>query len=168
MQYATPAQLIDRFDAQELAQVSVPKEHVSIDAALLKLTVTAGDRSSYTADEIAAADAALVKINRALSDASGVIDSRLETRYQLPLSSVSLILEQYCCDIARYNLYDDHATDHITKRYDDAVQFLNDVSEGKKNLGIDENNNSATPEDDVVDFTEGSNVFDRKDSTSFI
>ena len=168
MQYATPSQLINRFDAQELAQVAVPKEHVSIDAALLTLTVNAGDRSAYTADEIAAADAALVKINQALTDASGDIDAHLESRYQLPLSNVPLKLEQVCCDIGRYNLYDDHSTEHINKRYDDAIKYLVDVAKGAINLGIEDNNARPEAEDNVVDFDGGSNVFDRDNSTSFI
>jgi phage gp36-like protein len=166
--YATPSQLIKRFNAQELAQIAVPDEHVSIDAPLLVLTIDEGDRSAYTADEIAAADAALVRINQALTDASGDVDAHLEASYQLPLSSVPLKLEQVCCDIARYNLYDDHATDHISKRYDDAIKYLRDVAKGIIRLGIDENNASPTEDDNVVEFDEGSNVFDRDKSGSFI
>ena len=163
--YATASQLIKRFDAQELAQVAVPKE---IDAALLVLTIDEGDRSAYTAAEIAAADAALVKVNQALTDASGDVDSYLEAKHTLPLSSVPLKLEQVCCDIARYNLYDDHATEHISKRYDDAIKYLTKVSKGDISLGIDENNASPTEESNAVDFTSGSNAFDRDNSTSFI
>lgn len=168
MKYATVSQLIDRFDAGELARIAVPKEHVSIDAALLKLTIAGMDRSMYPADEQTAADAALVKINQVINDASGEIDAHLESKYQLPLSTVPLKLEQVCCDIARYALYDDQPTEHITKRYDDAVKYLLNVSKGVISLGVDKDNETPAEQDNVVDFTEGSNVFDRDISRSFI
>ena len=200
MKYATPSQLIDRFDAGELVRVAVPKEQVSIDASLLKLTIAyrevggratqdakadayrevggratqdakaeaEGVRDRYSAEERAAADAAMIKINRALEDASGEIDAHLEAKYQLPLSTVPLKLEQVCCDIARYALYDDQPTEHITKRYDDAIKYLLNVSRGVISLGIDETSAAPIAQNDVVDFTEGSNVFDRQTSKSFI
>ena len=168
--YATAAQLATRFDLQELAQIALPDEHMGtgLTAALLEITIDADDRSAYTQAEIDAADAALAKINQVLTDASGEIDAHLEARYQLPLSTVPLKLEQVCCDLARYLLYDDHATDHINKRYDDAINYLRSVAKGQIKLGIDAGNGKPTEGENVVQFENGSNTFDRDDASDFI
>ncbi len=37
---------------------------------------------------------------------------------------------------ARYRLYDEHATEQVTKRYEDAIKFLRAVAKGEVLLGI--------------------------------
>ena len=167
MNYASAQDLIDRFDAQELAQLAVPKEHVSIDAALLKLSVQSSNRAAYKPDEIKAADAALVKINRALGDATSEIDAWLQGRYTLPLASPSAMIKLKCADIARYLLHDDHPTEQVRQRYDDAIRYLNKVANGQISLGIDDKN--ATPKtQQTIRFKAGGKIFSRKNAQDFI
>jgi phage gp36-like protein len=77
------------------------------------------------------------EIDRAIEDASGEIDGYVAAGgYAVPLSPVPSIVKAYACDIARYRLYDDAATEQVTKRYDDAIKFLRAVARGEVLLGI--------------------------------
>jgi len=141
MIYATPQNLLDWFDAQELSQLATPKRYAVVDTVLLELTVSGGDRSAYMQPEIDAADAALVVINEALDAADAVIDSYAGKRYQLPLSQAQIDaspLPRYAGDIARYQLTDDQEVDTITKRYDRALRWLRDLADGKASIGVGE------------------------------
>ena len=141
MPYATPQNLLDWFDAQELAQLATPKRYPVIDALLLELTVSGGDRSAYTPEEIEAADAALAVINEALDASDAIIDSYLGQRYELPLSQTQIDaspLPRYCGDLARYQLADDQEVETITKRYDRALRWLRDLADGKASIGAGE------------------------------
>ncbi|ABE45643.1 gp436 family protein [Polaromonas sp. JS666] len=119
MSYAVKQDMIDRFAQSELIQLT--------------------DR---TGSAIAVDDAVLAQ---ALLDADAEIDGYLMGRYALPLASVPRILIGACCDVARYRLYDDRATEQVTKRYDDAIKFLKLVADGKVSLGINVAN-QVTPE----------------------
>lgn len=72
---------------------------------------------------------------RAIDDASAEVDSYLG-RYTLPLAAVPRVLINVTCDIARYRLYDDRATDQVTRRYTDAVRMLEKVARGDLQLGM--------------------------------
>jgi len=112
MGYATKQNMIDRFDQAELIQLTdrgVPPTGAIVDAVL----------------------------NSALADADAEIDGYLVGAYQLPLSSVPKNLTMLACDIARYKLYDDRATEHVRQRYDDAVKYLVRVGKGELSLGLD-------------------------------
>ncbi len=138
MPYATPQNLLDWFDAQELAQLATPKRYPVIDAVLLELTVSGGDRSAYTAQEIEAADAALASIAGALDASDAIIDSYVGKRYQLPLSQTQIDaspLPRYSGDLARYQLTDDQEVETITKRYDRALRWLRDLANGSASIG---------------------------------
>ncbi|MCL7931789.1 phage protein Gp36 family protein, partial [Halomonas llamarensis] len=60
-------------------------------------------------------------------------------------------------DIARYRLYDEHASDQVQKRYDDAVKFLRSVSRGDVKLGI--STGSAASSAGSVQMNSGRQVF---------
>lgn len=167
MSYASAQDLIDRFDAQELAQLAVPKEHVSIDAGLLTKTVLGGHRAASKAAEIKAADAALVKINRALGDATSEINAHLLGRYQLPLKAVPAMIKLKCADIARYLLHDDHPTEQVKQRYEDAMRYLHKVANGQVSLGISQDN-EAPQAAKTVQFVPGERVFSRQNAKDFI
>lgn len=111
MPYVTQQQLVDRFGEEELIQLTDRANAGSIDAAVL---------------------------NQAINDAGAEIDGYLAGRYQLPLATVPPIIALYCGDIARYLLYDDHSTEEVRKRYDDAIAFLKLVAKGTVRLGADE------------------------------
>ncbi|MGM0913758.1 MAG: gp436 family protein [Pseudomonadota bacterium] len=77
------------------------------------------------------------EIDRAIEDAGGEIDGYVAGGgYTVPLSPVPKIVASYACDIARYRLYDDAATEQVTKRYEDAIRFLRMVAKGEVLLGI--------------------------------
>lgn len=165
--YATAQDMINRFDGQEISQIATPQEYDTVTVALLQLTIDEGDRGAYTADEIAAADAALVKINQALTDADGQINGHISGRYKLPLATIPLAVKQAATDIARYYLYDDHAPEALVKRYDDAMKYLMNLASGKVSLGLDSDDGVAESTN-AAQMTSGGNVFKREDSTDFI
>lgn len=110
MAYATSQDMIDRFEEREIIQLTDRHDTGSIDSTVLA---------------------------KALADADAEIDGYLMGRYVLPLASVPIVLTRYACDIARYFLYDNHATEQVAKRYDDARKFLAAVGKGDLSLGLD-------------------------------
>lgn len=109
MAYATQQNMIDRFAEEELVQLTDRQDTGVIDVAVLNL---------------------------ALADADAEIEGYLVGRYQLPLASVPPILAHIACDLARYHLYDDHATDHVRQRYEDARNLLQNIAKGNVQLGL--------------------------------
>lgn len=120
MSYATQQELVDRFGEVELIQLT--------------------DRDDPPAGVINA-----TVVQRALSDADAEINGHLEGRYALPLATTPTILVTYACDIARYHLYDDRASEQVTKRYEAAMKFLRMVAEGKIGLGPDGSGDPTAP-----------------------
>lgn len=112
MTYATQQDLIDRYGEEELVQLT--------------------DRTDPPQGAI---DATVVA--RALADADHEINGYLAARYALPLASTPQVLVRLACDIARYRLYDDRATEAVTQRYRDAARFLEAIAKGQVNLGLD-------------------------------
>ncbi len=103
MTYAVQADLVNRFGTAELEQLTDRIEGTVIDAAVL---------------------------NRSLADADAEIDGYLAARYLLPLSSTPPVLVRLASDIARYRLYEDRVTDEVRHRYQEAIDFLKQVSKG--------------------------------------
>lgn len=103
MAYATQADLETRFGSVELAQLSDRTNGAVIDAAV---------------------------VARALADAAAEIDGYLAGRYALPLATVPAVLGRVACDIARYRLYDDRATEAVRQRYEDSVRDLKALAAG--------------------------------------
>jgi phage gp36-like protein len=108
MGYAVKQDMIDNFGADELLQLTDRGNTGSIDDTVL---------------------------NKALTNAAARIDAYLAPIYPLPLSQTYPILVLYACDIARYDLYDSQANEQVTKRYSDAIRFLEMVGQGKLSLG---------------------------------
>jgi phage gp36-like protein len=139
MTYAVQQNLIDRFGEQELVQLTDRDGAGVIDAAVL---------------------------TQGLADADGIINGYLASRYTVPLATVPAVIVSMASDIARYYLYDDAATEQVTKRYDDAIRFLSQVAKGELSLGVDDAGD-APASGDLPQFEGGGNVFDRDDD-SFI
>lgn len=162
MTYATAANLLERFSAEEIAQRadrSIPR---LVTAAMLSTAAAGGDMSGYTAPEQAAAAAALALINGALADADSEIDGYVATRYSVPLNPAPSIVKRLACDLARYHLYDDQATETIQKRRDAAVAELRDISAGKVSLGTTATGDTAPPaQGGMVEMTSPERVFAR-------
>ena len=103
MTYATQQDLIDRFGAQEIAQLT--------------------DRANGTVIDTAV-------VGRALADADAEIDAYLATRYALPLTSTPPVISRLASDMARYALFDDRVTLAVRQRYEDALKLLKNISTG--------------------------------------
>jgi len=129
MPYATQADLETRYGATEVLQLA--------------------DRNADDTADTGVIDAAL-------ADASHEIDGYLAVRYTLPLSETPALLTRLCCDIARYRLWSDDATDQIRQRYEDAVTLLTRLSSGSVQLGLSATDavSPATPGSRVAFFTD--------------
>lgn len=110
MAYVTENDLTQRFGAEELIQ----------------LTATDPRATAPDADVLA----------RAIADAEAEIDSYLAARYQLPLPAVPAVLTRVACDIARFRLWNDRASDEVRQRYEDARRLLEGLARGAVALGL--------------------------------
>lgn len=92
-------------------------------------------------------DTALVA--RAIEDSEGLIDSYLSTRYDLPLASVPNFLRRICCNIAIYTIAvdGDRLTDEYRQRYEDAIDHLKRIADGKAGLGLQQGTDGADTAD---------------------
>lgn len=122
MPYATQADLVSRFGETEIIQISDRSNTGAIDAGVV-------------ADKLADADAE--------------VDAYLAQRFTLPLPSVPPVLKRIACDIARYHLYDNRSTEDVTRRYNDAINFLKAVAKGTVSIGIDPNGNTPPASSDT-------------------
>lgn len=166
--YATATELLDRFDAEELAQRadrSVPRV---VTAAMLKTAAAGASMAAYTQAERDATTAALAVIDKALADADDEVNARIGGRYEVPLASAPKIIVRYVCDLARYFLYDDQVTESIEKRQEDAVKFLDQVGKGAVTIGPDGAGADALPAGDAAQMESTAPVFARDKSTGFI
>lgn len=108
MPYASQQDLVDRFGSDEILQLTDRSNLGSIDTTV---------------------------VARALADADAQINGYLAARYTLPLAETPPMLTRLACDIARYQLYDNHLTEAVSQRYKDAVRVLVALSNGSVNLG---------------------------------
>lgn len=77
-----------------------------------------------------------VVLDQALADADAEVDLYLAARYALPLPVVPGVLARVACDVARYRLWADQASDEVRRRYEDAVRLLTAISKGVVALGL--------------------------------
>lgn len=82
----------------------------------------------------------VARTDRAIEDASSLIDGYLGTRYDLPLAIVPQVVKRICIDIAAYHLCPDASamTEIIEKRYEAAIVVAKDISAGRASLGASE------------------------------
>lgn len=167
MTYATPADLLARFDAEEIAQRADRGIPRLVTSNLLATAAAGGDLSGFTAEERAATAKALTLVNSALADADSDIDGYVSTRYTVPLVPVPTVVKRLACDLARYYLYDDQATETVQKRRDAAVSTLRDISAGKVSLG-DSSVSTPAPATSGVEMTSAPSVWRRENSGGFV
>lgn len=109
MTYATKQDLIDRFGETELIQrtdrTNVPPTTVDDDV-----------------------------VAQHLADAFGMIDGYVAKRYTLPLATVPASLRKAACDMARFYILAESASDGVRKAFDDAVKLLRDIADGRVQL----------------------------------
>lgn len=117
MEYATQQDMVDRFGSDELINLTDRQHTGAIDSEV---------------------------VSQALLDANSEIDAYLASRYELPLASAPQSLVRIACDIARYRLYDEQATETVSDRYKAAVRFLDAVAKGSVRFGP--SNNGQQPQ----------------------
>lgn len=165
--YASAAQLLARYSAEEIAQRADASVPPLVYGELLSAAASGADLGSYGAEEQVAAQAALARIERALEDARQTIDSYLGGRYQLPLTQAPEVLERIAGQLARYFLYDDAATEQVAALYKDSVKFLESVASGRVQLGPTTAGSTAQPSAGA-EMVSGGTVFGRATSGGFI
>lgn len=114
MSYVTKQQLVERFGADKLAQ----------------LTDRFGDGDLD--DQVLAA---------AIADAARSIDAYVAPRYMLPLDQDDIDaspLSRIAGDLVVYYLQGDLATEDAERRHKEAMGFLRDVQAGRASLGQDD------------------------------
>lgn len=111
MAYATQQDLIDRYGADELIQLT--------------------DRTNLPATTI---DATVV--SAAIQDAENLADSYIAKKYKVPLVPVPEVLIPIICQISRYHLHGRRTEkdDPITRDYQGALLWLKDVANGTVQL----------------------------------
>ena len=78
------------------------------------------------------------RISVVLAEASGQMDLYIGTRNSLPLSGLTdgqaADLARMNCDIARYRLWADRASEEVRIRYEDAIKVLEQIATGRIHL----------------------------------
>lgn len=161
MPYILIPDLLTRFGAEELAQVSDRGTPRLVTAELLTAAAADVDMSGWGAADVEAVGKALANLGQAIEDAQSAIDGYLLGRYGTPMATPPAVVKRLACDIARYYLYDDHATETVQKRYDAAIAFFRDVSAGKVSLGPEAQD--AKPSGGIVEIVTSTKVFGRGD-----
>lgn len=159
MPYILPSDLLNRFGAEEIAQVADRGTPRLVTAELLAAAASGTDMAGWSETDVDAVTAAMTVIAQAIEDAQSAVDGYLSSRYSTPMVTPPAVVKRLACDIARYYLYDDHATETVQKRYDAAIAFFRDVSAGKVSLGVVVQD--ATPTGGVVEMVTGGKVFGR-------
>ncbi|MDD5297660.1 MAG: DUF1320 domain-containing protein [Rhodocyclaceae bacterium] len=97
----------------------------------------------FGTDEVAQRESVLGSgaVSRALDDADAEINGYLDNRYLTPIAPAPVSIVKRACDIARYNLLGDSASEDARKRYQDAISFLQAIQQGSLNL------DGATPKE---------------------
>lgn len=102
------------------------------------------------------------RVDKAISDACGVIDGYLGTRYPVPLATVPVLIRTYAVDIAIYTLFSRRQgpPDERRDRYKDAVSMLAKIASGAFSLGVGDPDGTPKPSE-APRMTGAGNVFGR-------
>lgn len=168
MPYATAAELLTRFSADEIAQRvdrGVPR---LVTADLLAAVASNGDVTAFTAAELARAAQSMAVVQRALQDADDTINGYISGRYTLPLQPVPAVLARVACELARFYLYDDQVTDLIKDRHAANMKWLAEVSKGTVSLGADALSGVQPVSSAGAELVSGATVWKRERSQVFL
>jgi phage gp36-like protein len=168
MTYATPTDLLTRFDASEIAQRvdrGVPR---LITAQLMQDAAAGASLAAYPLDAAGRAQAAMVVLQRALQDADDTINGYISARYTLPLAPVPAVLGRVACELARFYLYDDQVTDPIKDRHAANIRWLGEVSRGTVSLGADAASGVQPVSSAGAELVTSAPVWKRENSRSFL
>lgn len=168
MTYATATELLERFDAAEIAQRVDRQLPRMVSAELLKAAAAGNDLSGYTPEEAARAAVCLMVVQRSLRDADDAINSYLSGRYRLPLQPVPEVLSRVACELARYYLFDDQVTEVIKTRHDANIKWLGEVARGTVSLGAESASGEAPASGAAPEVVSAGRVWARDKSEGFL
>ncbi len=135
MAYTTPTNMAQAFGLEELVQMLADEERL-LTAQLLKDAIAGTWTGTPTAEEQAAAQAALARLVKTIGNNSNLMDGYLRAKLQLPLSPADAnagTLEDCCNALVRYALRDDaeNMTDLVDARRKHWMAWLRDVADGR-------------------------------------
>jgi phage gp36-like protein len=138
MPYATPLAFVQRYGADESAQVLADGMGV-LTPELLLAAIAGTWPAGVTADEQAVANAALTRLTHELAITSNYMDGYLRSACSLPLAATDAnagTLENCCLRLTRSALSSDGtgATERTDKQADDQRAWLRDVAAGRVQL----------------------------------
>lgn len=136
MSYATPADLLERYEADLVAQRAAP-EGLRVTGDMLNAAVYENDTSTYSPEEVAAIEAAIERMQNALADATEFVNGFVSDRYSVPLSPLPQMIVRITCSIARFYLWGDEAVkDSVMERdYKQAEKTLQSIRSGQITIG---------------------------------
>jgi phage gp36-like protein len=133
--YLTPADLLARFGAEELAPVADRATPREVTPELLAKAIAGDPLSGWADSNVAAVTAAVARLTSTLEDAQSAVDAYLSGRYRTPLATVPLVIQRLVADVARYYLYGDRASDPIRQTFEAAMGLCRDIAAGKVSFG---------------------------------
>ncbi len=134
MPYISPAALLSRYGAEELAQVADRGTPRIVTAESLAAAISGADRAGWAAADQAAITDALAVLQRAIDDAESIVNGHLAAIYSVPLDSVPDSVCRICATIARSFLHGDNAGERLDKDYGNAMKLLAEISAGRIKL----------------------------------
>lgn len=84
-------------------------------------------------------------LNAALADASALIDSFVGRRHAVPLATIPPALVRHACAIAFYDLHRGRHSEETRKAFEDAMDYLRNISTGTVVLNIAGNEPASAP-----------------------
>jgi phage gp36-like protein len=128
--FATRADLLARSNASRLAQLAIPADREMVDDAAIRLAITGGDLSGYSAIDAESIALALLAIDDALADAGALM-----VGYGIPDTAQSTLLARMESTIAMYYLQGtERMCEDIDKAYQSVIKTLESHSKGVINL----------------------------------
>ena len=140
MPYISHVDLAENPGPLELSEVASDEHAQPVAAELLDALLRGADVSAWPAEDVAAGERALARIDAAVADADAVIDGYLAKRgYALPLSPVHRLVTAWARALTRYTLHKNRLApdgkDPIERDQRDALRLLQQVADGKFALG---------------------------------
>jgi phage gp36-like protein len=119
-------------------------------------------------DDAGAGQVDTVVVARAIADADDEINSYLQERYTVPLSTTPGLVRKLSVDLAIYNLFSrrDLEVPVRTQRYENAVRLLRALARGEASLGVEAPPVEAHDEDVQMTRKKGDRIFTRRKSAS--
>lgn len=88
-------------------------------------------------------------VDKAIADASDIINAYVGERYQVPITIVPALVKNMAVDLAVYRLFlrrkKQNLPEAAQKAYDNTMRLLRDVQAGRLSLGVSSLGQAATP-----------------------